>query len=229
MARPFELHRLSSYKLMPAMRTAFAGSISRSFSSRSMSLVGLPGGHSLDGFYNGLGKLVPLEQRRHLFFFPVDERAVPATSKERNGPRLQQALCDCKLANPHQVLLPDAGDLKAYVQLLSALAPDGADLLIFGVGEDGHIASLFPKRKELEAKEEGWLEIENSPKPPPHRVSISPNQIKLAKEIWLVFSGKTKQKALRMFLDSRVSVRECPAKLVLAGKHLMHVWTDQPA
>lgn len=229
----FELHRLSSSKLIPAMRTAFADSISRSFSSRSLSLVGLPGGHSLDGFYTGLGALVPLEHRRHLFFFPVDERAVSASSHERNGPRLQQTLCDCKLANPNQVLLPDAGAkkngapaLRVYGSLLSSLAPDGADLLIFGVGEDGHIASLFPQRKELEAKGEEWLEVADAPKPPPHRISIPPASIRRAKEVWLVFRGKEKQTALKMFLDSQVPVRECPAKLVLAGKHLVRVWTD---
>lgn len=226
MAPSFELHRLSSAKLVPAMQKAFVEFLSRAHSGRPMALVGLPGGHSLDGFYNGLGKLVPSGQRRRLFFFPLDERVVGKDSRESNGRMLQAALCEHQLANPHQVLLPDAADLKAYGALLSALAPGGADLLIFGAGEDGHIASLFPKRKELEEKGEGWLEINDSPKPPPRRITISPAQIRKAKEVWLVFRGKEKQKALECFFDKKTGVRECPAKLVLAGKHAVRVWTD---
>ena len=227
-SKKFSLTRLDSAFLPIAMQTAFAELVSRSLQTRPMLLIGLPGGHSLDGFYEGLGKRVPLEHRRHLFFFPVDERVVEKNSRESNGRCLQAMLCDARLANPKQVLLPDLNEMEAYKTLLHSLAPDGADLLIFGVGEDGHIASLFPKRKELGAKGEKWLEIENAPKPPPRRVTISPSVIARAKEVWLVFRGKEKQKALKRFLDKKTSVKDCPAKLALEGKHRVLVWTDRP-
>ncbi len=237
MANPLELHRLSPAKLVPAMQAAFADSISRAHEERSMALVGLPGGRSLSGFYNGLGKLIPLEQRQHLFFFPVDERIAGNAGKESNGRALEEELCNAGLANPKQILRPDiskekkgvvswAHELGSFGSFLSELAPDGADLLIFGVGEDGHIASLFPKRAELDEKGDEWLEVHDAPKPPPHRVSISPVQIKRAKERWLVFRGREKQKALKQFLDKKVNYKICPAKLALAGQHQVHVWTD---
>ncbi len=236
-AEKFKLIRLERDEFLPCLQAAFADFVSLSCQIRPMLLIGLPGGHSLDGFYEGLGKRIPLRQRRHLFFFAVDERIVGAKDRENNGHKLQKLLCDAKLANPKQVLRLDtsvekkgalawAQEIDSYGTLLSSLAPDGADLLVFGVGEDGHIASLFPKRKELEEKGERWLEVAGAPKPPASRVSISPQQIRKAKEVWLVFRGKEKQKALEKFLDSRASAHDCPAKLVLDGKHAVRVWTD---
>ncbi|MCL6088890.1 MAG: 6-phosphogluconolactonase [Candidatus Marsarchaeota archaeon] len=237
MGARLRLIRLGKKELPSSMQSAFVDFVSRSLKERPMLLIGLPGGHSLDGFYDGLGKRIPLQQRRHLFFFAVDERVVGAKSKENNGKMLQKLLCDAKLANPKQVLrlntemekkgvIAWAAERGAYENLLSALAPQGADLLIFGVGEDGHIGSLFPKRKELEEKGGEWLEVADAPKPPASRVSISPEQIRKAKEVWLVFRGKEKQKALEKFLDSHTPLKDCPAKLVLDGKHAVRVWTD---
>ncbi|VVC01425.1 Glucosamine-6-phosphate deaminase [uncultured archaeon] len=193
-------------------------------------LIGFPGGHSLDGFYAGLGPLVSKEQRAHLLFFPVDER-VGASDKESNGKALRKALCDCGLANPEQVLAPlceGMADscLKAYGRLLRTLAPEGADLLILGVGEDGHVASLFPNKKEIAERGDDWLLVSDAPKPPPKRITLPPSAILKAKEVWLVFRGQEKKEAWRKFNDARSDAKDCPAKLVLKRKGPTVVWAD---
>ncbi|VVB56480.1 Glucosamine-6-phosphate deaminase [uncultured archaeon] len=232
----FELHRAPSSDLPFFMQGAFADFVSRSLQARPLLLIGLPGGHSLDGFYGGLGKRVPSKAHPHLFFFPVDERLVGMKDKENNGQALQNALRSSKLAHPKQVLrldtsvskkggLAGARELDAYGQVLHQMAPEGADLLILGVGPDGHVASLFPKRKELDEEGADWLAVDDSPKPPARRATLPPAQIQSAREVWLVFRGKEKQKALVKFLDASVPVRDCPAKLALGAGRVV-IWTD---
>ena len=198
----------------------------------------------MSGFYDNISnKLDPIDADR-LLFFPVDEH-VPDKKRsgsgksfdETNGRQLQVDLLKSGLARPEQVLRLDTtlchskskwkAELLAYSKFLDVLAPSGPDLLIFGVGEDGHIASLFPNRKELGVKTNGWLEVHKSPKPPAERVSLSPKFILSAKEIWLVFRGIEKIGALENFLDKKTTVRVCPAKLVLANHRAkIIVWTD---
>jgi 6-phosphogluconolactonase len=72
------------------------------------------------------------------------------------------------------------------------------DLIFLGMGEDGHVASLFPDAlpKILNCASP-FLAIENSPKPPPRRISLSYAAIAAAKQVWVLVSGAGKETALR--------------------------------
>jgi 6-phosphogluconolactonase len=72
------------------------------------------------------------------------------------------------------------------------------DLIFLGMGEDGHVASLFPgvPLQELDSTVP-FLAIENSPKPPPCRISLSYAAIAVAKQVWVLVSGVGKETALR--------------------------------
>jgi 6-phosphogluconolactonase len=72
------------------------------------------------------------------------------------------------------------------------------------VGEDGHIASLFPQHELLSDETKGFLEILDSPKLPPHRITVSKNMILEIKVVFVFFIGDKKKKALEGFLDDRV-------------------------
>ncbi len=72
------------------------------------------------------------------------------------------------------------------------------DLIFLGMGEDGHVASLFPNAdaKILDISVP-FLVVENSPKPPPTRISMSYKMIFAARNIWILVSGPGKESALR--------------------------------
>jgi 6-phosphogluconolactonase len=75
------------------------------------------------------------------------------------------------------------------------------DLIFLGMGEDGHVASLFPEGpSEILNCTGPFLAIENSPKPPPRRISLSYAAIAAAKLVWALVSGTGKAAALRASL-----------------------------
>jgi len=77
------------------------------------------------------------------------------------------------------------------------------DLVFLGMGEDGHVASLFPDSlAEVFRFTTPFLVVENSPKPPPRRISLSYAALAAARQIWVLISGAGKEKALRESLDS---------------------------
>ena len=76
------------------------------------------------------------------------------------------------------------------------------DLIFLGMGEDGHIASLFPDAPAAVVNHPGpFLFIESSPKPPTRRISLSYAALAAARQVWVLISGAGKEKALRESLD----------------------------
>ena len=72
------------------------------------------------------------------------------------------------------------------------------DLIFLGMGEDGHVASLFPDAPVEVVNHPGpFLFIDNSPKPPPRRISLSYAAMVAARQVWVLISGVGKEKALR--------------------------------
>lgn len=87
----------------------------------------------------------------------------------------------------------------AYTQLLAQEAPEGSaspvfDVLMLGMGPDSHVASLFPNHTRSD--ELGAIAVHDSPKPPPHRVSLTMGTINTAREVWLIVAGADKAPAL---------------------------------
>ncbi|GIF12021.1 6-phosphogluconolactonase [Actinoplanes teichomyceticus] len=133
-----------------------------------------------------------------------DERFLPSGDPDRNETQARAALLDALPLDPARVHAmpasdgPDGDDATAaaarYAAELTA-AGDGAlprfDVLMLGVGEDGHVASLFPGHPVL--KEEGAaVATFNSPKPPPTRITLTLPTIGAADEVWLVAAGPDK-------------------------------------
>ena len=97
------------------------------------------------------------------------------------------------------------------------------DLIFLGMGEDGHIASLFPHAFEkLMDTYVPFLVVENSPKPPPTRISLSYQAIIAAKNIWILISGAGKAAALR---ESLSSTGQTPFACVMAA-HPVKIFSD---
>ncbi len=127
-----------------------------------------------------------------------DERCVPASHPDSNYRMAREALLDqVAPATVHRIpgeLGPDEG-AAAYARVVAGLAP--LDVVVLGVGEDGHTASLFPGDAALNAK--GWaVGVRNSPKPPPERVTLTLQALRGAHRVIILAAGAGKAQAVAM-------------------------------
>jgi ribose 5-phosphate isomerase len=133
--------------------------------------------------------------RVHVFW--SDERHVPAESPESNYHLVAQALLAHVPIRPEQIhrvpteLPPDAAAAAYGERLLSVLGPDGLDLVLLGVGEDGHTASLFPGSAALGAGGRGAA-AEVVPQVGSWRVTLTLAEINRAQTVLFVATGHTK-------------------------------------
>jgi 6-phosphogluconolactonase len=153
-----------------------------------------------------------------------DERWVPADDADRNEKGAREALLDV-VAVPadrvHPIPASDAGYAEpedaaaAYTAELLA-AGGGAlpriDVLMLGVGPEGHVASIFPDSPAV-TDDRPALAVRDCPKPPPTRVSLGFGTITAAEEVWLLVSGEGKAEAVARALSGR----ETPGSLPAAG------------
>ncbi|MFL6137868.1 MAG: 6-phosphogluconolactonase [Frankiaceae bacterium] len=146
-----------------------------------------------------------------------DERFLPAGHPERNDAQAREALLDAVPLDParvHPVAGPDGPDgndpeaaaARYAAELAAATAPEDHadvpqfDLLLLGVGEEGHVASLFPAAPAV-YDERAVVAVRGCPKPPPTRVSLTFRSINTAREAWLVTAGSAKASAVRLALS----------------------------
>jgi 6-phosphogluconolactonase len=129
-----------------------------------------------------------------------DERCLPAGHPERNSRMAQAAWLervDLPPANVH-VIPAEQGPVAAAAAYAQALAGVGEfDLVLLGLGEDGHTASLFPGRDWGEgAGSADVLPVFDAPKPPPERVSLSASRLARARRVLFLVSGMGKREAI---------------------------------
>jgi 6-phosphogluconolactonase len=153
-----------------------------------------------------------------------DERFVPADSPDRNAGQAAEAMLDHLPLDPARVHLmpPSDGDFgddldaaaRWYAEELERYAagrPGDAlfDVLILGVGPEGHCASLFPGHPALD-QPGTVVGVRNSPKPPPTRLSLTMAPLNRADEVWWVAAGEEKADAVRAAIAG-ADVHEVPA------------------
>jgi 6-phosphogluconolactonase len=150
-----------------------------------------------------------------------DERFLPDGDPDRNETQARAALVDAlpvPAENVHAMPAADAPGIDspeaaaaAYATELARFAPsaeagptsdDGGpltpvlDVLLLGMGPDGHVASLFPGHEALTVTDRAAVGVHGSPKPPPERVSLTYPAIEAADEVWLVVAGSDKAPAV---------------------------------
>src|SRR3954464_13765307 len=161
-----------------------------------------------------------------------DERFVPADDDERNEKQARESLLDRLPFDPARIHPmppsdgPDGPDGEAaaarYADLLAAAAPDGAavppfDVLMLGMGPEGHTASMFPQTSAVQEEERTVVGVINCPKPPPTRISMTRKAIASADEVWLLAAGEGKAEAVAKAVRGAGPV-EVPAAAA-AGRH----------
>lgn len=202
-------------------------------------VVSLPGGRSVQPFYRELPKhsdeLTPDEWER-VHFVVTDERLVPITHKDSNQ-KLASDLFLKELGRQRLLLTENVhtfdGDMEdarkeaeRYTNVLEELSGGMIHVCILGVGEDGHIGALYPGHELLEHKRREFLILNDSPKPPKERMTLSPAHVRKAATTMLFFIGKAKKDAYDCFKSDDTDYKDCPCKLVFQGPGKAIVVTD---
>lgn len=203
-------------------------------------VVSLPGGRSVQPFYRAIPKnyrILRREKWRKVHFFWTDERLVPPDYPDSNYRLARELFLDdltegglIEPGNVHR--FPGETDdpeiaLEKYSEELNLVSDGRIHLPVLGVGSDGHVGSLFPERSQLNADGGKFLLVQDSPKPPKERITISPEVIRGSRYPFLFFIGKEKLEAYRCFRDQKKTFMDCPCKLALGGNtETTYVVTD---
>ena len=162
-----------------------------------------PGGRSIVPILQELAKRSLNWHGVHLYM--TDERCVPSGHDERNDRLVDDYLLpkiDARGVVFHRIpaeLGPDTG-ASEFARELNHLPP--FDLVILGMGEDGHTASLF--MDSLDGEPTDVLPVYHSPKPPPERVSLGYARLAGARERVVLAMGESKQAVIKQILADRV-------------------------
>ncbi len=148
-------------------------------------------------------------------FYWGDERFVPAGHTDRNDQQARDAFLT-RLGVPNERIhaMPSHGcDLStaaAADAYASTLPRELFDLVLLGVGPDGHVASLFPGFAQLHETQRRVVEVFDSPKPPPVRLSMTFPTLNNSARVWFVVSGAGKAEAVARALGDG-TLQDTPA------------------
>jgi len=237
---------LKNWKLIPfttpdelsrAVADAWLGEIAAANRKGKAHCVALSGGRITLKFFASVLELVRAQRisLAHVHFFWADERCVLPTDAESNFAAANEHFFKPLGIGAEQIHRiqgetpsKEAAEL-ATKEILRIVAANAAgqpvlDLIFLGMGEDGHVASLFPGESEaVRVNPAVFRAIDNSPKPPPNRVTMGYAAIVAAKEVWVLASGAGKQAALN---ESLSTSGRTPLAGVLQRRGNTKVFTD---
>ena len=204
-----------------------AGVIREAIAERGTCALALAGGRTPAPVYAALAaapRRGSIDWPRVEIFFG-DERAVPPTDPESNYRLAMDALLRHVPVRPARIHRMEAerADLETAADEYAALLPPALDLLLLGIGGDGHTASLFPGSSALRERRRAVVPV-IGPKPPPRRLTITPPVVRAARMTAVLASGADKAAAVARALAARTAVGDIPARLAREG-----AWFLDPA
>jgi 6-phosphogluconolactonase len=171
-------------------------SAARAIAEHGLFRIVLAGGRTPEAAYRLLAGADADWSRWEIYF--GDERCLPVDDAERNSTMAARALLDTvaiPAANIHPIPAEHVSEAaaKEYESVVSSALP--FDLVLLGIGEDGHTASLFPGQQHPA----GQLvhAVHNAPKPPPDRVSLGTDALSEAREVLILATGAGKRAAIK--------------------------------
>jgi 6-phosphogluconolactonase len=168
-------------------------------------------------------------------FFWADERCVPPDDVESNYRLARELLfepLEIAEARIHRIRgeePPAIAAVRAEEDLRRAVKCEAVgipvlDLVLLGMGEDGHVASLFPgEPEEMISSKAVYRAVRDSPKPPPNRVTLGYPVMVAAQHVWVLVSGAGKERALR---ESLALSGRTPLGRVLKLRSHTRIFTD---
>ena len=195
--------------------------------------VALSGGRIPKLLYESMARCAGEGAFENVHFFWGDERVVPPTDDESNF-----KLADLGLFRPlripqdqvHRVRTERSEDEAvqfATDELLQLTESNAAgqlviDLVFLGMGDDAHVASLFPGDSRAIESQAVYRAV-TGPKPPPRRITLGYPTLAGAREVWVLVSGDGKSEALRASLAEG---SDTPLAYVLQSRECTEIFTD---
>ena len=200
-----------SATLVEAAGNRLIDAILNAVAARGRALIVLTGGGNGIALLRHLGSHGQQIDWAKVHLFWGDDRYVPEADDERNDKQARGALLDhvdIPSSNVHTMPASDgefgsdlAAAALAYEQVLAANAEPGQsvpnfDVHVLGMGPEGHINSLFPDTPAVRETTRMVVAVEDSPKPPPQRITLTLPAIQRSREVWLMVSGAGKADAV---------------------------------
>lgn len=163
-----------------------------------------------------------------------DERWVPLDHPDCNGHQAATALVNhvgAKFYRPRWApWLTPADSAADFEEVLRALHPEGrADLVLLGMGDDGHTASLFPHTEALHAAPDRWFVENHVPQLDTNRLTATYAFLWAAHRVVFLVGGASKAEALVRVLDPEADPEELPAAGVMKGESDVTWLVDEEA
>jgi 6-phosphogluconolactonase len=184
--------------------------------------VMLTGGRSAERLYSAWAELPAFRQMVGVQFYFGDERSVPPDHLESNYGMAMRTLFNQGIPAGCSVFRMEADDADRDAAALryEDVLPDNIDVLLLGVGEDGHIVSLFPNSATLHEPDRRVIPI-TGPTPPHERLTITPPVITQANSIFVLAAGAAKAQILEKALQEVDDFDNMPVRLVLRATWLL--------
>jgi 6-phosphogluconolactonase len=195
--------------------------IESSISERGACNLMLTGGSTAEELYSYWARSRQLLGCSIKFYFG-DERCVPPEHSDSNFGMVKSALWSGILPAGVSVqrMRAEVADPDHAAREYEHLLPEAIDVLLLGMGEDGHVASLFPSSSALRVRDRSVV-FATGPKAPHSRLTITPKVIKRARSIFLLALGAEKGRTLAMALRKAADEDSFPVRLALAGTWLL--------
>jgi len=229
----------SAAALAEAAAGRFVAAAGDAIASRGQFIVALSGGSTPRDTYLrlGTGALVSKVMWSRVQVLWGDERCVPPHDLESNYRMARETLLDrvpVPTAHVHRIHGEDdpATAAEVYETTLRALlrTPAGAriDLVLLGLGEDGHTASLFPGSAAVH-EQTRWVMAARAPAASMWRITLTPAVINAAAEVLFLVSGDAKAGILRRVLAGPRRPQELPAQAIAPSNGRVHWCVDAAA
>ena len=186
----------------------------QSCSSTRKSIL-LTGGHTAK-------KLYVLLSSENLFsdyavdFYFGDERCVPPDDPDNIYGMVMNTLFNSGIPDGCKVhrIIGEADDVVVETNRYASILPDAVDVILLSIGEDGHIASIFPDSDTITEDTALVCHI-SAPKAPAKRFTITPKVLKSAKKLIVLACGAEKGKVVSRALEYPQNVQELPVAIVM--------------
>ena len=212
--------------LVSALADALCAEAEAAIATRGVFHLVLAGGSTPSELYRALADRNAGDDRWHAWY--GDERCLPADHPERNSVMAETVWLAASSIPPEnrRPIPAELGVIEAaarYAGWLKDVAD--FDVVLLGMGEDGHTASLFPEHDWGAAPgTRDVLAVHAAPKQPPERVSLSAARLNRSAKVWFVVAGAGKREALARWKSGAV----LPVSVV-QGKQETVVWLDGAA
>ncbi len=201
--------------------------------------VALSGGSSMQ-ILSGILKDYPADKFKDWHFFWADERCVRLSDSQSNYLLAKELLFDNAsilpqnihpineelISNPAVAARDYQNKIEHFFKVEGGQIPR-LDLVVLGIGEDGHTASLFPNSPLLKDNKRLVAEVVGSPKPPAERITFTPKLLNNASNILFICVGKEKDAIIARLQAAKEPDTALPATFILqkrdAKKFLLHL------